>query len=155
MLRTRPFSLHLRKAILGLMSVSICRVIKLSLFSWGEVAEEKLTDKISRKLITGKKVMVGQIFLKKGCIVASHKHESEQITYILKGVLEFSLPSGKITVGKDQVLVIPSNLEHGALALEDTIDMDMFSPIREDWLTGQDRYLRQDNSIKKTPSGTS
>jgi quercetin dioxygenase-like cupin family protein len=125
-------------------------VIELSIFTWSEVPEEQLTDKISRKIITGKKVMLGQIFLKKGCIVVSHKHKSEQLTYILKGLLEFSLPNGKVRVGKEQVLVIPSNVEHGAVALEDTIDLDIFNPIREDWLKGQDQYLRQDTSKKET-----
>jgi len=55
-----------------------------------------------------------------------------------------------VRVGKDQVLVIPSNIEHGAVALEDTIDLDIFNPIREDWLKGQDQYLRQDTSKKET-----
>jgi len=88
--------------------------------------------------------MVAQVFLKKGCVVASHKHESEQLTYILEGLLEFTLQNGKVRVGKGQVLVIPSNMEHGAVALEDTLDLDIFSPIREDWLTGQDHYLRKE-----------
>jgi len=88
--------------------------------------------------------MVAQVFLKKGCVVASHKHESEQLTYILEGLLEFTLPNGKVRVGKGQVLVIPSNMEHSAVALEETLDLDIFSPLREDWLTGQDHYLRKE-----------
>ena len=87
--------------------------------------------------------MLTQIFIKKGCVVPPHKHESEQITYVVEGTLELTLPDGKVRVGKDQVLVIPSNIEHSALALEDTLDVDIFSPIREDWLTGQDHYLRK------------
>lgn len=94
-------------------------------------------------MISGKKVMLTQIFIKKGCVVPSHKHESEQITYVVEGLLELTLPDGKVRVGKGQVLVIPSNIEHSALALEDTLDVDIFSPIREDWLTGQDHYLRK------------
>ncbi|KON29657.1 hypothetical protein AC482_05945 [miscellaneous Crenarchaeota group-15 archaeon DG-45] len=88
--------------------------------------------------------MAAQVFLKRGCVVASHRHESEQLTYILEGSLEFTLPSGKVRVGEGQVLVIPSNMEHGAMALEDTLDLDIFSPIREGWLTGQDHYLRRE-----------
>ncbi len=53
------------------------------------------------------------------------------------------MPSGKVKISKGEVLVIPSNVEHSAIALEDTIDMDIFSPIREDWLTGEDSYLRE------------
>jgi len=119
-------------------------MIRMSLYDWSEIPEERLTAKISRKLIYGKRVMIGHVFLKGGCVVASHRHESEQLTYILEGLLEFTLPNGKVRVGKGQVLVIPSNMEHSAVALEDTLDMDIFSPIREDWLTGEDHYLRKE-----------
>lgn len=116
----------------------------MSLYDWSEIPEERLTAKLSRKMISGKRLMLAQVFLKKGCVVASHSHESEQITYILKGLLEFTLPNKKVRVGKGQVLAIPSNMEHSAVALEDTLDLDVFSPIREDWLTGQDHYLRKE-----------
>ena len=113
------------------------------MYNWSEIPEEPLTPKLSRKFISGKNVMLAQIFLKKGCVVSLHKHKSEQMTFILEGLLEFSLPIGKIRVGKGQVLVIPSNMEHSAVALEDTLDFDVFSPIRKDWLTGKDHYLRK------------
>lgn len=115
----------------------------LSLYDWGDIPEERVTDKLFRKLISGKRVMLARILLKKGCVVVPHKHESEQMTFIVEGLLEFTLPNGKVRVGKGQVLVIPSNMEHGAVAVEDTLDFDIFSPIREDWLTGQNHYLRK------------
>ncbi len=118
-------------------------MIGVSLYRWSDVPEEQLTDMLSRKLISGRNEMIAQIFLKKGCVVASHRHESEQMTFILKGLLELTLPDGKVKVGEGEVLVIPPNLEHSAVALEDTIDLDIFSPIRIDWLTGQDHYLRR------------
>ena len=114
----------------------------MSLFTWDELPKEKLQENISRKIISGEKVMVAHVFLKKGAIVPSYSHESEQLTYILEGLLELSLPNGVFRLGEGQVLVIPSNVEHSAVALEDTLDMDIFSPIREDWLTGEDQYLR-------------
>ena len=114
----------------------------MSLYRWIDIPEEKVTDKLSRKLISGKNEMIAQILLKTGCIVASHKHESEQMTFVLKGLLELTLPDRKVRVGEGEVLVIPPNLEHSAVALRDTIDLDVFSPIRHDWLTGQDQYLR-------------
>lgn len=117
--------------------------LALSLCKWSEIPEEAVTDMLSRKLITGKNVMLAWIVLKKDCTVANHKHESEQMTFVLEGLLELTLPEGKVKVGKDQVLLIPSNIEHSAVALEDTIDIDIFSPIRQDWLTGQDHYLRK------------
>ena len=87
--------------------------------------------------------MLAQIIRKKGCPIVSHRHEREQITFVIEGLLEFTLPNGKVRVGKGHVLVIPSNLEHSAVALEDTLEFDIFSPIREDWLTGKDNYLRK------------
>jgi quercetin dioxygenase-like cupin family protein len=115
----------------------------LSLYSLSEIPEERVKDKLYRKLITGKRVMLAQIVLKKGCPVVSHRHESEQITFVVEGLLEFTLPKGKVRVGEGQVLVVPSNLEHSAVALEDTLEFDIFSPIREDWLAGKDHYLRK------------
>jgi quercetin dioxygenase-like cupin family protein len=115
----------------------------MSFYSWDEIPEERLREDLSRKIISGERVMVAQIFLKKGSIVTSHSHESEQIIYLLDGLMEVTLPSGKVKISKGEVLVIPSNVEHSAVALEDTIAMDIFSPIREDWLTGQDQYLRE------------
>jgi quercetin dioxygenase-like cupin family protein len=115
----------------------------MNLYDWSSIHEEQVTDKLSRKLISGRNVMLAQVFLKKGCVVASHKHESEQLTYILKGLMELTLPDGKVRLAEGQVLLIPPNLEHSAIALEDTVDLDIFSPIRIDWLTGQDHYLRK------------
>ena len=114
----------------------------MSLFTWDEIPKEKLQENISRKIISGEKVMAAHVFLKKGAVVPNHSHDSEQLTYIIEGLLELTLPSGVFRVGEGQVLVIPSNVEHSAVALEDTLDMDIFSPIREDWLTGEDQYLR-------------
>jgi quercetin dioxygenase-like cupin family protein len=115
----------------------------MSLYSWSEIPLEKLTDKLSRKLITGKKVMLAQVFLKKGCEVAAHSHESEQMTYILNGSMKLRLPNKEVTLNEGDVLHIPSGVEHSAVALEDTLDLDVFSPIREDWLKGTDYYLRK------------
>lgn len=115
----------------------------MSLYSLSEIPEERVKDRLYRKLIVGKRLMLAQIILKKGCSVVSHKHKSEQITFVIEGLLEFTLPDGKVRVGKGQVLVIPSTLEHSAIALEDTLEFDIFSPIREDWLTGKDDYLRK------------
>jgi len=114
----------------------------MSLYCWDEIPEERLQENISRKIISGERVMAAHVFLRKGAVVPVHSHESEQLTYILEGLLELTLPGGVFRVGEGQVLVIPSNVEHSAVALEDTLDMDVFSPIREDWLTGEDHYLR-------------
>ena len=87
--------------------------------------------------------MVAQVFLKKDAVVPLHHHESEQITYILKGALKFELQGREVVVHEGEVLHIPSNVPHRAIALEDTLDLDVFSPIRIDWLTNDDDYLRR------------
>jgi quercetin dioxygenase-like cupin family protein len=115
-------------------------------YRWDDLPAEPLKGGISRRLITGKGVMIAHVYLKKGDDVPQHSHVNEQITYILNGALKFWLgPAGEreLTVHAGEVLVIPSNLEHRALALEDTLDVDVFNPPREDWLNGTDAYLRR------------
>ena len=111
------------------------------LHRWDELALEKVTEMISRKLITGEREMVTQIYLKKGAIVPMHSHESEQMTYILQGALRFLVGGEEITVREGEVLHIPSSVAHQAEALEDTFELDVFSPIRQDWLDGTDKYF--------------
>jgi quercetin dioxygenase-like cupin family protein len=111
-------------------------------YTWASLDKEVLNQHIWRKVITGEKAMVAQVFLAKGAVVPEHHHESEQITYILEGALQFEIEGRQIVVSAGQVLRIPSHVPHSAVALEDTLDLDIFSPIRQDWLTGQDQYLR-------------
>ena len=112
-------------------------------FSWDTVKKEVMNPKIWRKVIAGEKAMVAQVFIARGGVVPTHHHESEQLTYILEGALKFDLEGKEIVVRKGEVLHIPSNVPHSAVALEDTMDLDIFSPIRIDWLTGTDDYLRK------------
>src|SRR5688572_12485698 len=110
---------------------------------WDELALEKVTEMISRKLVTGEREMLAQIYLKKGAIVPMHSHESEQITYVLQGALRFLIDGEHITVREGEVLLIPSWVEHQAEALDDTFELDLFSPIRQDWLDGTDTYFHR------------
>ena len=112
------------------------------LHRWDEIALEKVTEVISRKIITGAREMLTQIYLKRGALVPMHKHESEQLTYVLQGALRFLVGGEEVIVREGEVLAIPSWLEHQAEALDDTLTLDIFSPIREDWLNGTDDYLR-------------
>ena len=112
-------------------------------YTWDEIDKEILSPTIARKIVAGEKAMVAQVFLAKGAVVPEHSHESEQITYILKGTLLFEIDGKEILVGQGQVLRIPSWKPHKATALEDTLDLDIFSPIREDWLKKDDAYLRR------------
>ena len=108
--------------------------------------KERVNDMLDRRLITGERVMLAHVYLKKGCVVPKHSHENEQITYILEGALRFKLGEDQkevITVSAGEVLHIPSNLPHEAEAVEDTLDVDVFSPPRADWLNKTDSYLRK------------
>jgi len=116
---------------------------------WADVKEEWLNKDISRRLAVGKREMLGFVFLRKGAVVPAHKHRSEQITFVLKGSMRFKIRGKSYTVKQGEVLIIPSNVVHEAVALEDTDDLDCFSPLRHDWLTGNDRYLRTGRSYLK------
>ena len=107
------------------------------LHRWDEIALEKVTEMISRKVVTGEREMIAQIYLKRGCVVPIHSHESEQMTYILQGALKFLINGEDITVREGEVLHIPSGTPHQAEALEDTFELDVFSPIRSDWLEAE------------------
>jgi len=114
---------------------------------WTDMPEEPLKGTITRRLITAERMMLAQIVLKKGDDVPRHSHHNEQITYVLAGKLRMLLGEHgerEIIVAAGEVLVIPPNVPHSALALEDTLDVDVFSPPREDWLDKSDAYLRND-----------
>ena len=115
-------------------------------YKWSTVPLETVTPMLDRKLITGDTMMIAQVFLKKGCIVPRHQHHNEQLTYILEGALRFWIGEDESRVQDvhaGEVLHIPSNVWHKAEALEDTLDLDVFSPPREDWLKKTDDYLRR------------
>ena len=105
---------------------------------WDEIALEKITEMISQKIVAGEKEMLAQIYLKRGALVPMHTHESEQMTYILQGALKVVVNGEELTVREGEVLHIPSGVPHQAEALEDTFELDVFSPVRHDWLRGED-----------------
>jgi quercetin dioxygenase-like cupin family protein len=101
------------------------------LHRWDELALEKVTEMISRKVIAGERSMLAQIYLKRGAIVPTHAHESEQLTFVLQGALKFLVDGEEIVVREGEVLHIPSGIAHQAEALEDTFDLDVYSPARK------------------------
>ena len=115
-------------------------------FRWTDMPKERVTDQISRRLVTGERMMLAHVYLDKGSVVPKHSHENEQLTYILEGALHFWIgedQAEEIVVRAGEVLWIPSNVPHRALALEDTLDVDVFSPPRQDWLNHTDSYFQQ------------
>lgn len=110
--------------------------------SWSSVELETLNPLLQRQFVVGQEIMVARVLLKKGCIVPEHSHHNEQFTYILEGALKFWIDGRVVVVNAGEVLTIPANMPHKAEALLDTVDLDVFTPPRADWVNRTDRYLR-------------
>jgi quercetin dioxygenase-like cupin family protein len=118
---------------------------ELAKYRWDDMPKEALSEGLDRRLISGDQVMIAHVYFTKGTEVPRHHHHNEQLTYILEGSLQFFFGEDDEethTVHAGEVLVIPSGLPHRAVALEDTLDVDVFAPPRQDWLDGTDTYLR-------------
>ena len=100
------------------------------LHRWDELSLEKVTEMVSRKIVAGERQTMAQVYLKRGAVVPIHAHESEQLTYVLQGALRFLVNGEEVVVQEGEVLHIPSNLPHQAEALDDTFELDVFSPPR-------------------------
>ena len=113
------------------------------LHRWDEIALEKVTEMLSRKIVSGEREMLVQVYVKRGCLVPMHAHDSEQMTYVLQGALKFLIHGEEITVREGEVLHIPPGVEHQAEALEDTFELDVFSPVRQARLEPSDEFTRR------------
>jgi quercetin dioxygenase-like cupin family protein len=111
---------------------------------WNSVELEDLNPLLQRQFVVGHDLMIARVLLKQGSVVPEHSHVNEQITYILEGALQFDIDGKRIVVRAGEVLCIPPNMPHAALALEDTVDLDVFNPPRQDWIDKRDEYLRSD-----------
>jgi quercetin dioxygenase-like cupin family protein len=119
---------------------------KVTWYRWEDMPKEQVSPMLDRRLVTGDRMMLAHVYLRKGCIVPRHQHENEQLTYILEGALRFWIGEDEgeeMIVRAGEVLHIPSNVWHKAEALEDTLDVDVFSPPRQDWIDKTDAYLRR------------
>ncbi len=110
---------------------------------WDEIPRESLNPLLDRQLVVGDQMMVARVLLKKDCVVPMHSHINEQVTYVEQGALHFTIDGKEITVRTGEFLCIPPNVPHTAIALEDTVDIDIFTPPRADWLNKTDSYLRR------------
>jgi quercetin dioxygenase-like cupin family protein len=125
---------------------NVLEAVNAKHYRWEDLPAEPLKEGLTRRLITSERMMIAHVHFKKGIDVPRHSHENEQITYILEGSLKFLLGADgerEVIVRAGEVLVIPSFLPHSAVALEDTLDVDVFNPPRQDWLAGTDSYLRR------------
>ena len=112
---------------------------------WDDMPRERLNDRLERRFLTGEHLTLAQFFLARGCVVPRHSHESEQFSHVVSGCLRFRLGEDGaevVDVKAGEFLVLPSHLPHAAEALEDSVVLDSFSPIRRDWVEKRDQYLR-------------
>ena len=116
-------------------------------FRWDDMPMEEVKEGLGRRVVTGERMMLAHWYMSKGAVVPLHAHENEQIAHVLKGALKLWMGKDEdageeVIVRAGEVLHIPSELPHSALALEDTLVTDVFCPPRQDWLDGTDSYLR-------------
>lgn len=116
--------------------------MELKHIPWKSVELEDLNPLLQRQFVVGQEIMLARVLMKRGCIVPLHSHHNEQLTYILEGALKFWIDGKEIVVNAGEVLTIPPHMPHKAEALEDTVDLDVFSPPRADWINKTDQYLR-------------
>ena len=112
------------------------------LHRWSDMPSEQLTPSTNRKYLTADRVTIAQFELKRGGVVPRHSHENEQISHVLSGKLQFIINGQTVVVGAGELLQIPSWVEHEVSVLEDTVVIDVFSPIRQDWIDKTDHYFR-------------
>jgi unsaturated pyranuronate lyase len=108
---------------------------------WSDVAAEHINSSITRRYLMGDRITVAQLELKRGGVVATHAHENEQVSMVISGALKFLIDGREIILRGGEVLVIPGTVPHGVEVLEDTLVVDVFSPIRQDWIDKTDDYF--------------
>ena len=110
---------------------------------WSDIAAEQINPTISRQYVTADRVTVARFELKRGAVVPQHSHENEQVSYIISGALKFILEGRDIVVRGGELLQIPPHVAHAAEAVEDTLAIDVFSPVRQDWIDKTDSYFHR------------
>jgi quercetin dioxygenase-like cupin family protein len=113
-------------------------------YDWDKMVPEEITELYRRKLALGENIVVARVELKEGAATQPHSHHNEEVIIVLKGSWRFHLPAGDITLQSNNMLAIPPEVQHSSEALEDTVALDICTPVRGDWLTGEDRILHRD-----------
>jgi unsaturated pyranuronate lyase len=115
----------------------------MQIYEWNQVEKEQMSPTLTRQVIHGDSMTVARVYLRKGCSVPEHSHHNEQISMMEQGSLKFVIDGQEKVLKAGQVLRIPPHVPHSAEALEDCVAVDLFSPPREDWIRGDDAYLRK------------
>jgi quercetin dioxygenase-like cupin family protein len=112
-------------------------------YQWDKVEKEKLNPSLARQVIHGETMTVARMYVDKGCLVPEHQHHNEQISIMEQGSAKFVLAGVERVIKAGEVVRIPPNVPHRVEALEDCVVLDLFSPRRDDWIRGDDSYLRK------------
>ncbi len=120
----------------------------MKIYRWDDIEHEQMSELVGRRAIHSERMTMARIYCKKGAVVPRHSHENEQVTHMLEGRLRFQFDDREIVVSAGEMVQIESHEPHRVEALEDSIALDLFQPVRSDWLSGDDAYLRtpSDNS---------
>ncbi|HKP86719.1 MAG TPA: cupin domain-containing protein [Blastocatellia bacterium] len=116
----------------------------MGFYDWDKMKPEEISELYQRKLALGENIMVARVEVKQWAVTQPHSHESEEVIIVLKGAWQFHLPNGDVTLRDNQMLAIPPGVEHSSQVLEDTVALDICTPARLDWITGEDKFLHQD-----------
>ena len=111
---------------------------------WDTLKREDVTELYARKVVLGENMMIAKVEVMEGAVTQAHSHESEEMILVLKGAWQFHLPAGDVLLRANQMLTIPPGVEHSSQAMEDTVAIDVCTPARLDWITGEDRFLHRD-----------
>ena len=114
----------------------------MKLSRWKDIAQEQLNPSFARQALHTERMTIAYLHLKAGGVVPEHHHENEQVSMVLEGKLRFWAAGEPYLVEAGEVMQIPSNLPHSVDVLEDSVVFDLFAPVRADWVSGNDAYLR-------------
>lgn len=117
----------------------------MGFYDWDKMRPEEISELYKRKVALGENLIVARVEVAGGAVTQMHSHEHEEVVIVLKGVWRFHLPTGDVTLRENQMLAISPGVEHSSEALEDTVALDICTPRRVDWITGEDRFLHQDH----------
>jgi quercetin dioxygenase-like cupin family protein len=110
---------------------------------WSDIAGEQMNDAIARQYVTGDRITIARLEMTRGGVVGEHAHENEQISYVITGALKFRMEGREIVVRAGELLQIPPHVPHAVEVIEDSVTIDVFSPIRQDWIDKTDSYFRR------------
>ena len=115
--------------------------------SWETIPTENVNPSMTRKIVSGEKLMIARIKFKDSFLVPLQSHLHEQVTQVISGSMRFWFGENKeqsMDLYPGDVVVIPSNLPHEALMIGEVEEIDTWAPPRQDWLDKTDDYLRKE-----------